>query len=68
MELNIKAIRFAMAEKRLNISSLARAAGLSPTTLNQWLNHGKNPRIDKLGALAGALGVSYTEIVKDEEC
>lgn len=68
MELNINKIKALMIEKRFNVASLARAAGIGGATLNLWLNHGTRPRLDKLGALAGALGVSYTEIVKDEEC
>lgn len=65
MELNVKAIRVVMAEKRFNVASLARAAGLSAAALNMWLNHGTRPRIDKLGALAAALGVPVTDIIKD---
>ena len=66
MELDVKAIRLTMAEKRFNVASLARAAGLSAAALNLWLNHGTRPRIDKLGALAAALGVPVTEIIKED--
>ena len=63
MELNVKAVRLAMAEKEYNVSSLAKASGLSMTAINLWLNHGVCPRIDKLGTLAKALGVRVREIV-----
>ena len=65
MELDVRAIRLTMAEKRFNVSSLARAAGLSTAAVNLWLNHGTKPRIDKLGALATALGVPVTAIIKE---
>lgn len=65
MELNTKKVKALMIEKRFNIASLARAAGVGGATLNLWLNHGTKPRLDKLGALADALGVSYTDIVKE---
>ena len=63
MELNVQAIRLAMAEKELNVRTLAKASGLSTTAINLWLNHGVCPRIDKLGTLAKALGVRVREIV-----
>ena len=65
MELDTKALRLVMAEKRFNVASLARAAGVSAAALNLWIHHGTRPRIDKLGALAAALGVSVTEIIKE---
>lgn len=68
MELNTDRVKALMIEKRLTVASLARAAGIGGATINLWLNHGTRPRLDKLGALAGALGVPYTEIVKDKEC
>ena len=65
MELNAQKIKALMIEKRFNAASLARAAGIGSATLNLWLNHGTKPRLDKLGALAAALGVPYTEIIKE---
>ena len=65
MELNTKKIKALMIEKRFNVASLARAAGLSASALNLYLHHGTRPRLDKIGALAGALGVPYTEIIKE---
>lgn len=65
MELNTKAIRLAMIEKRFNVASLSRAAGISSAALNMWLKHGTRPRLDKIGALAAALDVPVETIVKD---
>ncbi len=66
MELDVKAIRLAMARKQLTIAGLARAAGITQPTLNLYINHGTRPRIDKLGMLATALGVDVTEIIKED--
>lgn len=63
MELNVQAIKLAMAEKEYNVASLARAAGISPAALNLWLHHGTKPRMDKLGRLANTLGVPVTAII-----
>lgn len=65
MELNKQAVRLAMAEKCFNVASLARAAGISPATLNLWLNHNTRPRLDKIGVLAATLGVSVQSILKE---
>ena len=66
MELDVKRIRLLMAEKRFNVASLARASSISAATINLWLNHGKNARLDKIGALAKTLGVPVTAIIRTE--
>ena len=54
-----------MAAKNFNVSNLAEAAGLSPTAINNWLNHGTRPRIDTIGRLAKALEVDIFDLTEE---
>lgn len=65
MELNVKAVKAAMMAKGYNVASLARAAGLSPATVNLYVNHGTKPRLDNMGKMARALGVDPFSLVKE---
>ena len=64
MELDIEKLRAAMIEKQVNVTSLAKAAGLSKSCLNGYLRHGQRARTDSLGKLAAALGVPWETIAK----
>ena len=66
MQLDVKQIRLLMAEKRFNVASLARASSISAATINLWLNHGRGARLDKVGALAAALEVPVSAIIRAE--
>ena len=66
MELNIKKIKFMMAVEGLSNRALAEKSGLGEATLNNWLNHGTKPRLDKVGSLAKGLGVPLTSIIVED--
>jgi len=65
MVLDVKELRRAMAAKDFTVAGLAKAAELSPSTLNRWLNHGTTVRTDTIGRLARALDVDIYDIAKD---
>lgn len=65
MRLDPVKLRRIMAAKNFNVSNLAEAAGLSPTAINNWLNHGTRPRIDTIGRLAKALGVDIFDLTEE---
>lgn len=65
MKIDVRALRRAMAAKDFTITGLAKAAELSPATLNRWLNHGTTVRTDTIGRLARALDVDIYDIAKD---
>ena len=65
MELDHMKLRRIMATKGFNITTLAEAAGLSPTAIGNWLNHGTRPRLDTIGKLAKALEIDVGELLKD---
>lgn len=66
MNLDVKKIRMLMATEGLTVTALAKKAHVSCAALNLWLNHGQQPRIDKLGGLAKALGMSVKSIIKED--
>ncbi len=63
MNLDIKKIRMLMATEGLTVRALAKKSRVAEPTINLWLNHGRRPRIDKVGGLAKALGVPITSII-----
>lgn len=65
MRLDPVKLRRIMAAKNFNVSNLAEAAGLSPTAINNWLNHGTRPRIDTIGRLAKALEVDIFDLTEE---
>lgn len=58
---NIKAI---CEERKLSISALERMAGLGNGTISGW--NESSPRLDKITAVADALGIPLSELIKDE--
>ena len=64
MEVNAQKVKSAMMDARLNVATLAKKSGVSPAALNMILNHGKRARLDTIGKIAAALGVSGTELLK----
>ncbi len=66
MNLDSRKLRILMAKQNFNVSTLARAAGVSQAAINKWLNHGPQyPRLDTLGRVAKALDVDIYELVKE---
>lgn len=63
MTLDVRKIRLLMVDRELSCAALARAAKVSTQTMNKWMNHGTKPRLDKVGGLAKALGVSVEQII-----
>ena len=66
MNLDVKKIRMLMVTDGLTVTALAKKARVSNAALNLWLNHGKRPRLDKIGGLAKALGVPITSIITED--
>ena len=65
MKLNRDKLKLLIAEKGFSIRAVARASGVSEATLNLWMNHGKSPRLDTLGRLAGTLGVPIQSLIAE---
>lgn len=65
MEINVKRLRSAMMDAQLNVRSLSKKSGVCPAAINSIINHGKRARIDTIGKLAAALGISGMELVED---
>jgi transcriptional regulator with XRE-family HTH domain len=66
MELDVKKLRRAMAAKYFSVVGLARAAGVSASAVNTWLNHQTRPRMDTIGKLARALDMDIFELTTEE--
>lgn len=59
-------LRRLMNEQGFNQKSLSLAAGKNETAVRDILERARNPRQDTLSALAGALGVSVSELLGDD--
>jgi transcriptional regulator with XRE-family HTH domain len=59
---NLRRLRIA---RRLSLSELARATGLSKATLSGIESANSNPTVETLAGLAAALGVSVTELLDE---
>jgi transcriptional regulator with XRE-family HTH domain len=46
-----------------SLAELARAAGMSPSQLNDYLNKGRSPGLDVLERFAGAFGLSLSDLL-----
>ena len=65
MEVNAQKVKGLMMDAKLNVAGLAKKSGVCPAALNNIINHGKRARLDTIGKLAAALGVSGMELLKD---
>ena len=65
MKLNRDKLKLLIAEKGFSIRALSRASSVSEAALNLWMNHGKSPRLDTLGRVAGALGVPIQALIAE---
>lgn len=54
-----------MQEKSITSKELATRIGGSTVMISQWINCHHAPRLENLAALAIALGVSVSELLKD---
>ena len=59
---NLRRLRIA---RRLSLSQLARATAISKATLSGIENGRANPTLETLAALAGALGITLTELLEE---
>ena len=66
MQIDVKALRRAMAAKGYTVASLARAAGISHIVINKWLRRETHPRMDTLGKVAKALDVDIYDIARED--
>lgn len=67
MQIDVRALRRAIAASGQTVASLAKEADVSQMTIGNWLKGEANPRIDTLGRLAKALGVDIYDIAKEDE-
>ena len=65
MEVNAQKVKGLMMDARLNVAGLAKKSGVCPAALNNIINHGKRARLDTIGKMAAALGVSGMELLKE---
>ena len=65
MEVNAQRIRVEMMNAKLNVRTLAKKSGVSEPAINLMLNReGRRARLDTIGKIAAALGVSGMELIK----
>lgn len=65
MQIDVKALRRAMAAQNYTVAGLARAAGVTTVTVNNLLKHSSRARTDTVGKLARVLGVDIYAIAKE---
>lgn len=54
-----------MDEKNITQKELAKIIGVSTTSLNEWVNAKKYPRIDKIEMLADYFGILKSDLIED---
>lgn len=65
MLLDIERLREVMAHRGFTVKGLARTAKVSACSLNLWLNHNGQPRLDTLGRVVKVLDIPINQIVKE---
>lgn len=65
MGLNTRKIKIILAQKEMNQSNLAKKCGMRPQALSEILSRG-TCTLKTIGKIANAMGVSVTEIVKED--
>lgn len=63
MEINTKKLKIAMARKECNSRKLAELTDLSHSTIINYMNGSRAPRIELLGRIAKALEVDPAELI-----
>lgn len=56
-----------MAEKRMSNTELANGVGVTPTTIGNWRNGKKFPRMDKVDKICNFLQISRGDLIKVED-
>ncbi|MDY5436527.1 helix-turn-helix transcriptional regulator [Peptostreptococcus porci] len=64
-EIMAKNIKRYMDDFELDRKELASIAGVAYSTLSDWLNANKYPRIDKIEKMANYFGISKADLVED---
>ncbi len=64
MEINVDKLKVEMMNSCLNVKTLSEKSGVSQPAINLILHHGRRARLDTIGKLAAALGVSGMELIK----
>lgn len=59
----MRALEFWLAEKKITQGELASKIGVNPNTISQYKKGERNPTVDKIEALAKALGLSLVEFL-----
>ena len=58
----------AMIKNKMNMSKLAEESEVSKSQISRLMNENtKTIRLDTLGKIAGALGVNYKDLLKEEK-
>lgn len=65
MGLDTRKIKIILAQKEMNQSNLAKKCGMRPQALSEILSRG-TCTLKTIGKIANAMGVSVTEIVKED--
>lgn len=65
-EIMAKNIKRYMDDFELDRKELASIAGVAYSTLSDWLNANKYPRIDKIEKMANYFGISKADLVEDK--
>lgn len=63
----IERMKEIMNEKGIKQVELAKALGLSKTTINAWFNNNSDPKTDQLEQIADTLNVSVEYLVTGQE-
>lgn len=63
MKINTKKLKIAMARKEYSSKKLAEVTELSHSTIVNYMNGSRTPRIELLGRIARALGVDPETLI-----
>lgn len=66
MEINSQVVKAAMIAKKMNVTALHKASGVSAATINAILHHSRKCNLDTIGKLAATLSIPAAEIVRDK--
>lgn len=64
-KLDSRELKIMLAERGYSIRSFSRASKVSEASLNAWINHGKNPRLDTLGRIARTLEIPLRDLITE---
>lgn len=60
------ALKVQAAKAGLNANGLAKAAGINPSTISDWMRGKHNPGLKSLERLAKALGCQASQLLKEQ--